>query len=291
MGEPAVEFAHRAQPGGTARPSDAGRARLCEAGRSADFRPAGAGREIVAARGGGRARRLHHAGARGGVAAGRRQGAGGDAEPRGARSPDVGGAISRPDEGADRHRGPCRRAGRRCTATAATSWRSRAPKKRCGPKAWRRVPDLPRAVELNKTFHFAVYEAAQSPILVEIIRAPLAESRPRDQSRSAAPTPNGWRRATRSGAMPRCATRSKPATAQRAQAGIAADIRSAADFILSRGGACRLTFPSKRHLGVIMDLELKGLRVLVTAGANGIGLAIARRFAAEGARGAHLRCR
>jgi len=33
-----------------------------------------------------------------------------------------------------------------------------------------------------------------------------------------------------------------------------------------------------------MDLELMGLRVLVTAGANGIGRAIARRFAAEGAR-------
>jgi NAD(P)-dependent dehydrogenase (short-subunit alcohol dehydrogenase family) len=33
-----------------------------------------------------------------------------------------------------------------------------------------------------------------------------------------------------------------------------------------------------------MDLELKGLRVLVTAGANGIGRAIAQRFAAEGAR-------
>ena len=33
------------------------------------------------------------------------------------------------------------------------------------------VPDLPRAVELNKTFHFAVYDAAHSPILVEIIRA------------------------------------------------------------------------------------------------------------------------
>src|SRR3954470_6419957 len=29
-------------------------------------------------------------------------------------------------------------------------------------------PDLPRAVELNKTFHFAVYDAAHSPILVEI---------------------------------------------------------------------------------------------------------------------------
>src|SRR6478672_4304907 len=33
-----------------------------------------------------------------------------------------------------------------------------------------------------------------------------------------------------------------------------------------------------------MDLDIKGLRVLVTAGAGGIGLAIARRFAAEGAR-------
>src|SRR5665647_320534 len=33
-----------------------------------------------------------------------------------------------------------------------------------------------------------------------------------------------------------------------------------------------------------MDLELKGLRVLVTAGGNGIGLAIARRFAGEAAK-------
>jgi NAD(P)-dependent dehydrogenase (short-subunit alcohol dehydrogenase family) len=33
-----------------------------------------------------------------------------------------------------------------------------------------------------------------------------------------------------------------------------------------------------------MDLDIKGLRVLVTAGAGGIGLAIVRRFAAEGAR-------
>src|ERR1700738_3723032 len=33
-----------------------------------------------------------------------------------------------------------------------------------------------------------------------------------------------------------------------------------------------------------MDLDTKGLRVLVTAGANGIGLAIARAFAGEGAR-------
>ena len=33
-----------------------------------------------------------------------------------------------------------------------------------------------------------------------------------------------------------------------------------------------------------MDLDIKGLRVLVTAGANGIGLAIARAFACEGAK-------
>ena len=33
-----------------------------------------------------------------------------------------------------------------------------------------------------------------------------------------------------------------------------------------------------------MNLDIKGLRVLVTAGAGGIGLAIARRFASEGAR-------
>jgi NAD(P)-dependent dehydrogenase (short-subunit alcohol dehydrogenase family) len=33
-----------------------------------------------------------------------------------------------------------------------------------------------------------------------------------------------------------------------------------------------------------MDLDIKGLRVLVTAGANGIGLEIARAFVAEGAR-------
>jgi len=33
-----------------------------------------------------------------------------------------------------------------------------------------------------------------------------------------------------------------------------------------------------------MDLDIKGLRVLVTAGAGSIGFAIARRFASEGAR-------
>src|SRR3954447_9627051 len=32
-----------------------------------------------------------------------------------------------------------------------------------------------------------------------------------------------------------------------------------------------------------MNLDIKGLRVLITAGANGIGLAVARAFVAEGA--------
>ena len=40
-----------------------------------------------------------------------------------------------------------------------------------------------------------------------------------------------------------------------------------------------------------MDLDIKGLRVLVTAGANGIGLAIARAFAARGRQGPYLRRR
>ena len=33
------------------------------------------------------------------------------------------------------------------------------------------TPDLPLAVEVNKQFHFAVYQAAKSPTLVGIIRA------------------------------------------------------------------------------------------------------------------------
>jgi len=35
---------------------------------------------------------------------------------------------------------------------------------------------------------------------------------------------------------------------------------------------------------ILMDMKIDGLRVLVTAGASGIGLATARAFAAEGAR-------
>ena len=169
------------------------------------------------------------------IAAGRRQGAGGDAEPRGPRAPDVGGAVSRPDQGADRHRGPCGGAGRRCTATAAISRRSRAPRRRCGWRARPIAPDLPRAVELNKTFHFAVYEAAHSPILVEIIRALWLKAGPViNLDLRANPDRLAKGDAIRFHAEVRKAIDAGNGAA--AQAGIAADIRGAADFILSRGG-------------------------------------------------------
>jgi DNA-binding GntR family transcriptional regulator len=97
------------------------------------------------------------------------------------------------------------------------------------------APDLPRAVELNKTFHFAVYEAAHSSILVEIIRALWLK---------AGPVINLDLRANpdrlAKGDAIRCHAAVRNAIAagnsEAAQTGIAADIRSAADFILSRGG-------------------------------------------------------
>ena len=153
----------------------------------------------------------------------------------------------------------------------------------CGRKAKLPAPDLPRAVELNKTFHFAVYEAAHSPILVEIIRAL-------------------WLKA---GPVINLDLRANPERLAKGDAiKCHADVRKA--IVAGDGGAARdgsrrrhqrrgrfhsvsrrsrrLTIFSKRHLGAIMDLDIKGLRVLVTAGAGGIGLAIARRFAAEGAK-------
>jgi DNA-binding GntR family transcriptional regulator len=95
-------------------------------------------------------------------------------------------------------------------------------------------PDLPRAVELNKTFHFAVYEAAHSPILAEIIRAlwlkagpvinlDLRENPERLAKGGAIRFHADVRKAIASG------------DAETARAGIAADISGAAEFILSRG--------------------------------------------------------
>ena len=174
--------------------------------------PAGAGRETVAARGGGRAGRLDHAGARGGSPAGRRQGAGGDAEPRGARAPDVGGAISRPDQGADRHRGLCGGGGGAhrdsndlvSIAVAEEAMRAESEATRARPAAGGRTQqDLP----------FRGLRGGALPILVEIIRALWLKAGPvinldlRDN-------PDGWQRATRSSFTPMCATPSRAATAR-----------------------------------------------------------------------------
>jgi DNA-binding GntR family transcriptional regulator len=97
------------------------------------------------------------------------------------------------------------------------------------------IPDLPRAVELNKTFHFAVYEAAHSPITVEIIRALWLKAGPvinLDLRANPERLANGD--AIRFHADVRDAIASGNGDA--ARTGVAADIGGAADFILSRGG-------------------------------------------------------
>jgi DNA-binding GntR family transcriptional regulator len=96
-------------------------------------------------------------------------------------------------------------------------------------------PDLPRAVELNKTFHFAVYEAAHSPILVEIIRALWLKAGPViNLDLRANPERLAKGHAIKSHADVRNAIAAGNAAA--AREGVAADIRGAAEFILSRGG-------------------------------------------------------
>jgi DNA-binding GntR family transcriptional regulator len=96
-------------------------------------------------------------------------------------------------------------------------------------------PDLPRAVELNKTFHFAVYEASHSPILVEIIRALWLKAGPViNLDLRANPERLAKGDAIRFHANMRRAIADKDQTA--ARAGIAADISGAAKVILSRGG-------------------------------------------------------
>jgi DNA-binding GntR family transcriptional regulator len=96
-------------------------------------------------------------------------------------------------------------------------------------------PDLPRAVELNKTFHFAVYDAAHSPILVEIIRALWLKAGPViNLDLRANPERLARGDAIRCHADVRYAIAAGNAAA--AHEGIAKDIRGAADVILSRGG-------------------------------------------------------
>jgi DNA-binding GntR family transcriptional regulator len=96
-------------------------------------------------------------------------------------------------------------------------------------------PDLPRAVELNKTFHFAVYDAAHSPILVEIIRALWLKAGPVINLDLRA---NPERLARGDAILCHAEVRQAIASgnAGAAREGIAKDIRGAADVILSRGG-------------------------------------------------------
>jgi DNA-binding GntR family transcriptional regulator len=97
------------------------------------------------------------------------------------------------------------------------------------------APDLPRAVELNKTFHFAVYEAAHSPILVEIIRALWLKAGPViNLDLRANPERLAKGDAIRFHADVRKAIAGGDGAA--ARGGVAADISGAADVILSRGG-------------------------------------------------------
>jgi DNA-binding GntR family transcriptional regulator len=97
------------------------------------------------------------------------------------------------------------------------------------------TPDLPRAVELNKTFHFAVYEAAHSPILVEIIRALWLKAGPViNLDLRANPERLAKGDAIKCHADVRKAIVAGDGGA--ALNGVAADISGAADFILSRGG-------------------------------------------------------
>ena len=97
------------------------------------------------------------------------------------------------------------------------------------------APDLPRAVELNKTFHFAIYEAAHSPILVEIIRALWLKAGPViNLDLRANPERLAKGDAIRFHADARKAIAAGDGDA--ALEGIKADIGGAADFILSRGG-------------------------------------------------------
>lgn len=96
-------------------------------------------------------------------------------------------------------------------------------------------PDIPLAVALNKRFHFAVYEAAHSPALLEIIRALWLKTGPvlnLDLRANPDRLQNGG--AVQHHAAVRAAI--KAGDAEAARAGIAADISGAAEFILSRGG-------------------------------------------------------
>jgi DNA-binding GntR family transcriptional regulator len=96
-------------------------------------------------------------------------------------------------------------------------------------------PNLPRAVEHNKSFHFAVYEAAHSPTLLDIIRALWLKAGPViNLDLRANPERLAKGDAVRFHAKVLAAIKS--GDEEKAREGIAGDIRNAAEVILSRGG-------------------------------------------------------
>jgi len=111
-------------------------------------------------------------------------------------------------------------------ATAEKAFRTEAGKKR---------PDLPRAVALNKDFHFAVYDAAGLPALVEIIGGlwlkigPIINLDLREN-----PDRLATGGAVRFHAETLMAIRRRDGAA--ARAGIASDISGTAAFLLAKGG-------------------------------------------------------
>jgi len=96
-------------------------------------------------------------------------------------------------------------------------------------------PNLARAVELNKSFHFAIYEAAHSATLVEIIRSLWLKAGPIiNLDLRANPERLAKGDAVRFHAKVLAAM--KAGDEAGARSGISADINNAAKVILSRGG-------------------------------------------------------
>jgi DNA-binding GntR family transcriptional regulator len=96
-------------------------------------------------------------------------------------------------------------------------------------------PNLPRAVEHNKSFHFAVYEAAHSATLLDIIRALWLKAGPViNLDLRANPERLAKGDAIRFHAKVLAAI--KAGDEAGAREGIAGDIGNAAEVILARGG-------------------------------------------------------
>jgi DNA-binding GntR family transcriptional regulator len=97
------------------------------------------------------------------------------------------------------------------------------------------TPDLPRAVELNKSFHFAVYEAAHSATFMEIIRTLWLKAGPVINLDLRA-NPERLAMGDAIGCHARVLAAIEAGDETGAREGVSSDIKSAAEVILSRGG-------------------------------------------------------